>query len=155
MKDPIDIVFRDETHLRAHLGDFALPLEAALDLVRSRLATSVRESGFVRFDFETPRIVGKTGLAALHPWTRGDFWARRIGRTLPSHLIVGEKRPTRRLCVWGFRRDEGTFVLHTLYPGRVAPREIHDPELPLADLPAALAFWRRHAIIVSRGEWEA
>lgn len=154
MKDCIHIAFRDEGHLRAHLGDFSVSLDEALEWVRSQLEASPRRSGWEHFDFEAPRITGMTGLRRLRPWTRGDFWARRRGRKEPSHLIVGEKKPTRCLCVWGFWKDEATFVLHTLYPGQVAPREIHDPELNQAELPAALAFWKAHAIVVSKGEWE-
>ena len=90
----------------------------------------------------------------MAPGMAGDFWARRRGRTLPSHLIVGSKVATRDLCVWGFWTTQETFVLHTLYPGRVSPREIHDPELPLDHLRASLAFWTTHAIVVSPGEWE-
>jgi hypothetical protein len=151
---PIRISFRDESHLRAHADHFSVPMDRALDWARARLEASPLRSGWEHFDFEAPEVVGLTGLKSLRPWTPGDFWARRRGRTLPSHLIVGQKRPTRRLCVHGYWQDETTFLLHTLYPGRVAPREIHDPELTMAELPEALRFWRRHAIIVSPTEWE-
>ena len=40
-----------------------------------------------------------------------------------------------------------------MYPGQVAPREIHDPELPLKELQDAIDFWRCHAIVVSEGEY--
>jgi hypothetical protein len=151
----IALVFRDEKHLRAHRDDFLVPLDRALDWVRPLLEASPRRSGGEHFDFRAPETVGVTGLKTLRPWTRGDFWARRRGRMLPSHLIVGRKRPTRRLCVWGHWQDAGTFVLHTLYPGRTAPREIHDPELSMDELPSALRFWTRHAIMVMDGEWES
>ncbi|HUX38338.1 MAG TPA: hypothetical protein VMV44_10595 [Rectinemataceae bacterium] len=155
MNETITIIMRDEAHLRAHLGDFAVPLEEALGWARQRLQASKRREGWEHFDFEAPKRAGLGGLRTLRPWTRGDFWARRRGRSLPSHLIVGKKSPTRRLCVWGFWRSDKVFVLHTLYPGRRAPREIHDPELPLAELPAALRFWTRHAIVVAPSEWES
>jgi len=147
------ITFRDEGHLRAHVEHFSAPLDRALGWVKVPLAT-VPRSGWSHFDFVAPEVVGLTGLKVVRPWTRGDFWARRRGRTILSHLIVSEKVSTRRLCVWGFWSDEQTFVLHTLYPGRVAPREIHDPELTAAELPAAMKFWTRHAIVVAPGEWE-
>ena len=140
--------------MRAHANHFSVPLDLALDWVRSRLEALPGRSGWVHFDFVAPRVVGMSGLRTLRPWTHGDFWARRLGRSLPSHLIEGAKRATRRLCVWGLWRDETTFVLHTLYPGRVAPREIHDPELNAPELPGALRFWIRHAIVVSPSEWE-
>jgi hypothetical protein len=154
MMAAVRIVFRDEDHLRAHVDHFSVPLDTALEWACEWLKALPRRSGWEHFDFEAPQMVGVTGLRTLRPWTRGDFWARRQGRTLPSHLIVGKKRPTRRLCVWGRWQDETTFVLHTLYPGRVAPREIHDPELALEDLPRALRFWMHHAIVVSPSEWQ-
>lgn len=150
----IRIVVRDESHLRAHADHFAVPIDTALEWAAARLEASARRTGWEHLDFEAPEVTGVTGLKTLWPWTRGDFWACRRGRRLPSHLILGEKRPTRRLCVHGLWQEDGSFLLHTLYPGRAAPREIHDPELPLADLPAALRFWTRHAIIVSPTEWE-
>jgi hypothetical protein len=152
MSDTISVTFRDEGHLRAHLDDFLVPIEQALEWTRSRLAESPRRSGPEHFDFRAPGIVGYGGLKRILPWTHGDFWAKRKGRAIPSHLIVGRKRPTRWLCVWGHWKDGETFVLHTLYPGRTAPREIHDPELPLSELPVVLKFWTRHAIIVGKGE---
>jgi hypothetical protein len=151
----IHISFRDEAHLRAHADHFSVPIDRALEWARARLEASTGRTGWEHFDFEAPETVGVTGLKTLWPWTRGDFWARRRGRKLPSHLILGSKRPTRRLCVHGYWQDETTFLLHTLYPGRAAPREIHDPELTPAELPKTLKFWKRHAIIVGPSEWEA
>jgi hypothetical protein len=155
MSAGIAIVVRDEAHLQAHLADFLVPLETALGWARSRLQDSPRRIGEERLECRAPGIVGVTGLATLRPWTRGAFWGRRRGRTIPSHLIVGRKCATRWLCIWGAWRGEDTFVLHTLYPGRAAPREIHDPEISVEELPRAIAFWSRHAIIVAAGEWEA
>lgn len=149
------IVLRDEAHLRAHLADFSVPLEEALEWAAERLGLESRRTGWAHLEFAARRQVGFGGLKRLHLWSRGDFWARRRGRRLPSHLIVGRKRATRYLCVWGVWADEESFMLHTIYPGKVAPREIHDPELPLEELPAALAFWTRHAIVVAPGEWDA
>ena len=155
MNTRISISFRDEEHLKAHAEHFSVPLDRALEWARARLEASPRRSGWEHFDFQAPREVGLTGLRTLWPWTRGDFWARRRGRTLPSHLIAGRKHATRSLCVHGLWKDEATFVLHTLYPGKVAPREIHDPALQLSELPGAVRFWTRHAIVVSPSEWES
>jgi hypothetical protein len=153
MSSDFEIRFRDEGHLRAHAAHFAVPLDIALGWAREQLALRPR-TGWAHFDFKAPRVTGVSGLRRVRKWTVGDFWAPRKGRTIPSHLIVGEKVPTRWLCVWGFWQDGDTFVLHTLYPGRAAPREIHDPELTRTDLPAALRFWTRNAIVVAPGEWE-
>lgn len=149
------IVVPDSAHLEAHLPDLRVPLEAALEWARRRLEGSPRRAGEERLEFRAPRAVGVTGLAVIRPWTRGDFWARRRGRRIPSHLIVGRKRLTRWLCVWGSWKDPATFELQTLYPGRSAPREIHDPSIRAEELPEAVRFWGRHAIIVAEGEWEA
>jgi len=155
MKGAIAISVRDEDHLNAHLDHFSVTLDQALAWVRHRLEASSTRSGWEHFDFRAPRRVGLTGLKTLRPWTRGDFWACRRGRSCPSHLIVSRKHPTRTLCVWGFWQDDSTFILHTLYPGRVAPREIHDPELSPSEMGDAVRFWARHAIIVSPSEWDA
>lgn len=154
MSSDFVILFRDEAHLRAHVDHFLVPLNLALDWVRGQLGSRTVRKGWEHFDFITPSVVGFTGLKKIRPWTPGDFWAPRKGRKIPSHLIVGSKLRTRHLCVWGLWKDEDTFVLHTLYPGRTAPREIHDPELDHADLPLSLRFWARHAIVVAPGEWE-
>jgi len=148
----VRIVLRDESHLEAHLDDFAVPLELALEWAGRRLAASPRRGGWEHFDFRAPRTTGLSGLRRIWPWTRGDFWGRRKGRGLPSHLVFGKKRPTSRLCVWGRWSEDGSFLLHTLYPGRAAPREIYDPELTLEELPRALRFWSKHAIVVGRME---
>lgn len=144
--------FRDEEHLRAHLADFAVSLDTALDWAREQLA-SRPHVGWAHFDFEAPQVVGRTGLVDVASIPGKDFWGRRLGRALPSHLVVGPKALTKSLCVWGFWESENDFVLHTMYPGKVAPREIHDPELPLHDLPSSLKFWSAHAIVVAPGEW--
>jgi hypothetical protein len=154
MSSPFALEFRDESHLRAHVAHFAVPLDEALAWARERLAAWPSRQGWVHFDFKARRVTGQSGLARVRPWTRGDFWAPRLGRTIVSHLIVGRKKPTRRLCVWGFWKDEATFVLHTFYPGRAAPREIHDPELAPREVADAVRFWTRHAIMVAPGEWE-
>jgi hypothetical protein len=52
------------------------------------------------------------------------------------------------VCLWGWWEPDA-FIIHTVYPGKVAPREIHDPEIPLSELPAAIEFWRRHAIMTT------
>ena len=152
MNQDFTITFRDEGHLRAHLDHFSVPLDTALGWARGQLASRPR-TGWAHFDFECPQPSGFTGLRSVVPGG-SDFWARRRGRTIPSHLVVGEKSITKSLCVWGYWQDASTFVLHTLYPGVVAPREIHDPEIALPELPNALEFWTHHAIVVATGEWE-
>ncbi len=149
----IELIVRDPGHLEAHRSEFALPLEDVLGLAKAYLR-SAKDSGGIAVGQELaarvrcPKVVGYGGLARVWPWTRGDYWAPRQGRAIPSHLIVGKRRPTRDLCVWGTWRSLDEFVLHTVYPGRPAPREIHDASLPPSQLPEALRFWTRHAIIV-------
>jgi hypothetical protein len=150
----LTIVLRDPSHLDAHRADFQVPLETALEWARGWLEALPRREGERRLERRAPRTVGMTGLAKLRPWTRGAFWGRRQGRVILSHLLVGARRPTRWLCIWGTWTDEETFQLHTLYPGRAAPREIHDPEISAEELPRAIRFWARHAIVVAPGEWE-
>ncbi len=77
--------------MRAHADQFSVPLDQALEWARAHLEASPRRSGWEHFDFKAPHEVGLTGVKALRPWTRGDFWARRRGRTAPSHLIVGQE----------------------------------------------------------------
>lgn len=147
----VSIHVRNPSHLEAHQADFALPLEDLLAFAAEALTRRgpprvfpVEEGFFVR----CPRVTGRAGLARIWPWTRGDYWAPRTGRTIPSHLIAGKAKPTRELCVWGFWESEDSFILHTLYPGRPAPREIHDPGLKAGEMSRSIAFWKTHAIIV-------
>ena len=161
----IKLTVRDPAHLEAHRQDFLLPLGEVLAIAREALirrragrlppATAASGTDFGQplwecFPQRCPRAVGRSGLATLRPWTRGDYWACRPGRNRPSHLIPGRLRPTRNLCIWGYWESADNFVIHTLYPGVPAPREIHDPELPVADLAQAIRFWTEHAIIVER-----
>jgi hypothetical protein len=140
---------RDPAHLEAHRAEYLLPLETLLELAARALAAGPRQPGAeLKIGVRCPRAVGSGGLARLWPWTRGDFWAPRPGRTIPSHLIAARRRPTRWLCIWGSWESDSHFVVHTLYPGRPAPREIHDPDLAPAQLNEAIRFWSRHAIIV-------
>jgi hypothetical protein len=153
MNSEFTIRFRDEGHLKAHAAHFAVPLDTAMGWVRAQLSARPRQ-GWAHFDFSAPRVTGVSGLRRIRPWTKGDFWAPRKGRTIVSHLVVGRKTSTRNLCVWGYWESEETFILHTLYPGRRAPREIHDPELARTEVADAVRFWSRHAIVVAPGEWE-
>lgn len=149
-KRRVAVIVKDPAHLEAHRAEFAEGLEGALELAAEALGARGRRHGETEaaFAVHCGRIVGYGGLARVRPWTRGDFWAPRNGRSIPSHLIIAKRRPTRFLCVWGEWRDEATFLLHTLYPGKPAPREIHDPALPASELPASIRFWIRHAIVV-------
>jgi hypothetical protein len=146
------IVLRDEAQLRACLDHFREPLDHLLAWVVEELAGHTPTEG-AHFDFKCPRPVGLTGLKKLRPWDQ-SFWAPLKGRSLPSHLIVGHQRLTRWLSVRGFWKDDTTFILHALAPGRLAPREIHDPETDWSELGAAVAFWSRHAFFVAPGDWE-
>ena len=108
--------------------------------------------GWLHRAFQYPGTVGITGLRTVPPDGTESFWGYRRNRTTISHLCHGTKEPTDRVCLWGWWDGE-IFIVHTLYPGEAAPREIHDPELPLDEVAKSLEFWRNHAIVVNKGDW--
>lgn len=164
--DAVAIRLKDPTHLEAHRAEFLQPLEDILVIVEKAVTQkaletdaqcakdpSLRAKLFPReesFLVRGKKPVGKGGLRRIWPWTKGDYWAPRTGRTIPSHLIDGKGRKTRNLCIWGRWENERAFVLHTVYAGKPAPREIHDPNILPEDISRAIAFWKTHAIIVER-----
>ena len=157
-------VWSDPSHLDAHIRDFLIHPSKLLDSIYGEVADMKPEAGLIQDafnrkkelwlqqSFQLSEPVGKSGLKNICEDDSSSFWGYRIGRTLPSHLCLGEKELTKSLCLWG-RWEPGKFVIHTMYPGQVAPREIHDPELPLKELQTAIDFWRCHAIVVSEGEY--
>lgn len=54
--------------------------------------------------------------------------------------------PTPDFTAWLRREASGELRLITLYAGRPAPREIHDPDIPLDAIDDSIAFWTRHAL---------
>ncbi len=143
------ITARDESHFKAHAREMLISREEAERAIRGALLHTAHE-GEVRSAVRCDRAVGYTGLKRVRLRDDASFWARRAGRSLPSHLVEGRRRLTRWLCFWGAWRDPQTFVLHTFYPGRPAPREIHDGEISPEELKKAVAFWATHAIVVDR-----
>lgn len=155
---PIVFRWRDESHFAAHSDDFIVDPQDmlnALSIMLPRQLTReqrVPQSGEeIIYGFHMPQTVGYTGLRELDS-ENAAFWAFRKGRTYPSHLILGEKALTNELCLWGQMQDEH-FLIHTLYPGSPAPREIHDPQLPIEDIDRSIDFWTKHAIIISEGDF--
>lgn len=152
--------WRDPSHLEAHRDEFLRPLDEILEELRPHAAQRRPAPGGItqhdelelHGDFELESTVGESGLREVPPDGSESFWAYRPGRSIPSHLCLGKREPTRHVCLWG-RWEPAAFVIHTLYPGRAAPREIHDPEVPLEELPAAIEFWRNHAIITKEGAY--
>ena len=145
--------WRDPEHLDAHRAEFFLPPEEVLELLRPRVASERRDAtAAVHADFELEVVVGESGLRTVPADGSESFWAYRTGRTIPSHLCLGNRVPTKHVCLWGTWKGS-VFEIHTLYPGTRAPREIHDPEIHLADLPAAIHFWSVHAIITKDGSY--
>lgn len=120
---------------------------------RSGSAAEARRH-WVHEEWELSAPTGYSGLRGVSPGNaagEGDsFWAYRAGRRIPSHLCLGERELTSWVCLWGWV-EPGVFVIHTIYPGRKAPREIHDPELALSQLSEAIEFWRTHAIVTEEG----
>ena len=157
-------VWNDPSHRAAHSGDFITDPDRVLELLAPRIALRMpdeasmaapyRDRPELAFhdDFELEEPVGLSGLRNVCDESIPSFWGYRPGRRIPSHLCLGEKAPTQWICLWGWW-EPGRFVIHTLYPGRVAPREIHDPDLSTEDIPAAIEFWRCHAIVVGEGEY--
>jgi len=147
------VVQFDAAHLMAHADDFTISWNEVLDGIAGALAGCDARTGVVHDGFVQAREVGMTGVVAVEP---GDssFWGYRLGRNVPSHLIVGPKAPTRDLCVWGEWLAPDRFDLWTCYPGGPAPREIHDPEIGFDEIDEAIAFWSAHAIVVDRTKCE-
>ncbi len=155
----IEITPADENHFKAHEAELEILRHEVFDTIRRELETlrSARRPGDeyfngteVRSFVRCSRPVGHGGLKRIRPWTRNHFWGYRPGRSIPSHLCYGRRGRTRDLCYWGHWDSSERFILHTFYPGRPAPREIHDPDITLEELPVSLRFWMRHAIIVDR-----
>lgn len=138
----------DDLHLEAHLADLRIPLDHALRLVAEAVPDPPDDPTCIVVD--TGAIAGLSGLRRLEP---GDaaWWARRPGREYPSHLVAGALVPTRHLTAWVHRERSwpgAPLRIRTLYAGEPAPREIHDPNLPLDEMDAAIAFWTAHALVV-------
>jgi hypothetical protein len=147
----VEIVLNDPGHLEAHKAEYLVALDELLGYARQGLQERLAKPGlWESFVVKCPVVVGRSGLKRLWPWTKGAFWAPRAGRTIPSHLIRGKRRKTRNLCVWGVWQNTDVFLLHTLYPGKPAPREIHDPSLKLEDVQESVQFWLQHAIITEQ-----
>jgi hypothetical protein len=145
----IELIIKNPAHLEAHRKEFLFPLDVILEEVRKALACRMPCPGQEEvFVWKTKRPVGTGGLAKIHFWTSGDCWAPRTGRSIPSHLIYGKRPKIRTLCIWGTWKSETVFELHTVYPGKPAPREIHDPQLTGEQMRESVNFWARHAIIV-------
>lgn len=154
----------DPSHLEAHRNDFIQDPESILAQVYThvraeqpnerQMRRALDEGTDIWFhrDFELADSAGFTGLRNVCEESSHSFWAYRRGRGIPSHLCLGEKRVTRWVCLWG-RWAPNTFLIHTLYPGRAAPREIHDPSLELDGIAASVDFWRCHAIVVGENEY--
>ncbi len=154
--DPAKIrwTFRDPEHLDAHRDDFFRPLEELLEAARPDIAAQwpAEDGAWLCTTITLPFKTGKAGIREVPSDGSKSFWGYRRGRSILSHLIKGDKEETSNLCIWGFRRGE-EFVIHTVFAGAEAPREIHDPEIEARELPAAIEYWRRHAIIVGEGDF--
>lgn len=149
--DVVRLVF-DAGHVAAHLGDFSVPWRYVVELIASALTSSrTSRSGVVHQVVRAERIVGMSGCVPVAS-DSGAFWARRRGRAIPSHVVIGHKVPTHDLCVWGEWTAADEFRLFTCYPGRPAPREIHDPGITPDELTESVEFWSSHALVIE--SWE-
>ncbi len=147
----IELVIPHPEHLETHRQEFIIPLDEVLDIVREILSEKTPNPGFEDvFVYKTPYFVGMGGLATIHFWTTDDYWNYRKERTILSHLIKRKRPKIKTICIWGYWETENKFLLHTVYPGNIAPREIHDPELTPETMREAVRFWSKHAIIVDK-----
>jgi hypothetical protein len=143
--------WKDPSHFEAHRNEFCRPVEGILDELEKLLEKEEPggEELFCR-DFSLSTQTGYSALIELEMDDTTSFWAYRPARDIPSHVIVGKKEPTNKVCLWGWWEDS-TFLIHTLYPGAIAPREIHDKDLKLSEIPEAIRFWTCHAIVIDEG----
>ncbi len=148
----IEWKWSDPSHFRAHSNDFFRPAEEILREIEDLIPPEERIPGrILHGDFSLQTETGLTGLRDLSSGTDDSFWAYRSGRNIPSHLILGEKKPTVSICLWGRWEREDLFIIHTLYPGHAAPKEIHDKTLKLDEIAESVRFWSRHAIVTEEG----
>ncbi len=143
--------WNDPAHLEAHRHEFCRPVEEILKDLRP-LAAALRDEGNnegedFQHDWQLEKPTGRLSLREVDPLGSDSFWAPRPGREIISHLCHGETVLTHWICLWG-RWEDDAFLIHTIYPGRRAPREIHDPNIEPEKLSEAIEFWRKHAIIV-------
>ncbi|WP_028974431.1 hypothetical protein [Spirochaeta cellobiosiphila] len=148
----------DFDHIDAHASDFVVPLNELLSDIEERMDNwashqkDTQEALWFHDDLYLDKDCGYTGLGTVDRADTKSFWAYRKNRSIPSHLMLGDKVLTSTLCLWGYLLED-VFYIHTLYPGQKAPREIHDPQLKLEEIDESLQFWTKHAIIVSEGEY--
>ncbi len=121
--------WNDPGHFEAHKQEFIRPVEEILEELSLLLADVERAPGDrLHRDFCLSAPAGLSGLMEVPADGSGSFWGYRKGRSIPSHLCRGEKKETNMVCLWGWWESEELFIIHTIYPGRSAPREIHDGE---------------------------
>ncbi|MDC7223254.1 MAG: hypothetical protein PQJ60_05890 [Spirochaetales bacterium] len=149
----IKLTVSDAEHLEAHRGDFYAPLEEVYHWITEDLSSRPFQAGELHTWIKREAPVGLTGVKHLKGKDEEDFWGYRQNRHILSHLFIGEKEETCDLCYLGFWDDPEHFRLHTCYPGRTAPREIHDAALTPREMKEAVAFWSVHALIVEEGEY--
>lgn len=146
--------WKDLEHFKAHKKEFIRPIDTILNDLKDILYPNKdRIPGqWFHKDFQLVDCCGLSGLISITKQGIKSFWAYRVGRTIPSHLALGEKIPTNWVCLWGVWKEDG-FMIHTIYPGKKAPREIHDPDIKLEELPKATEFWSKYAILTEEGEY--
>jgi hypothetical protein len=75
----------------------------------------------------------------------------RGDRPWSDRTVPWPTRLTRRVQVIGARKEDGNFVLYTVYGGPLAPQNPDDPGC--ADKASAQAFWAEHALSIE--QWGA
>ncbi|KKW43001.1 MAG: hypothetical protein UY92_C0001G0015 [Candidatus Magasanikbacteria bacterium GW2011_GWA2_56_11] len=134
-------------HLEAH-PDAAALLEEAIGKI------TIGEREFVLEEVDMGRIVARSSLVDA-PAIASDqptAFACRKGRDIASRVLVGAVKPdTNLFTVIAGKQDDGSWLLYSGFPGPLAPREPHDPNLK--GNATELAFWCEHALVWEDG-WE-
>jgi len=143
------IIVSDQTveHLKAHEGALEL-LEEAIGKI------TIPEGGFLLTTLDMGRVIGRSSLVDAPQVTATETatFACRVGRDIPSRVLVGVEKPETNLFTVIAGLEDGAWQLYTSFVGPSAPREPHDRNLKNGNADE-LAFWCEHALVHEDG-WQ-